>query len=260
MSSYNNYLSNKLLLKPFSTYFVCKTGDKMSGDLNMSCNDLKNVDNISFCDGSTINSGASLLFNNKIKIDSNGNLTFVNSGDDCNINIDQFTSTQGTCIPSAQMSLNNSVNPFSLMRTSIYTSDVSFGGIVGGDSIQIQFTNEIVNQLGLTVSGTNNTEISPSSDISGQYVELYLNTQVTTDGETEVEFDISGIEGAPFNETIDYFYTKNSRTTYVTFGPHMFTPDQWSGTSKFVFNINNLSGSGVLDITINKIIFKSYYL
>jgi hypothetical protein len=70
--------------------------------------------------------------------------------------------------------------------------------------------------------------------------------------------DISGVSsGSTFNETIDVRSISKKGTYYITFGPHIFTPEQWSDTSGFVITANTTDN---LTIEEYKLMFKSYFM
>jgi hypothetical protein len=50
-SNYNNYTQFKSFQEKIKGVYVCKSGDSMTGNLSMSCNEILNVENISFCNG-----------------------------------------------------------------------------------------------------------------------------------------------------------------------------------------------------------------
>lgn len=61
--TYNDFKSFNHIIKDV---YVCKSGDSMSGNLDMTCNDIKNVNSLSFCDGTNIGEG---------NLDISGNLS-----------------------------------------------------------------------------------------------------------------------------------------------------------------------------------------
>ena len=112
----------------------------------------------------------------------------------------------------------------------------------------------------MTISGSGNTIISPSLDISGQYVEIYSNFLInSTNGNSKtIALDISGVSpGSSFNETIDVRSINKQGSYYITFGPHIFTPEQWADTSDFVITANTIS---TFTIEQYKLMFKSYFM
>lgn len=160
-SNYSVYLTNKKCKKNISSDFVCKTGDTMTGDLNMNCNDVLNITKLSFCDngvvcgdvefiddlqvdGSVVSLG-SALFNdlsvNNVYIYSGLNLncneiydvsginfcdgTYIgqgNSFDICTNEVLHITSSQYTIID-GDLSANNNV---------IINGDLTVNGIIKG--------------------------------------------------------------------------------------------------------------------------------
>tara|TARA_Y100000389_G_scaffold140484_1_gene138339 strand:- start:3739 stop:4545 length:807 start_codon:yes stop_codon:yes gene_type:complete len=166
---------------------------------------------------------------------------------------DFSSSTQQVQLPSSQG------QPISLERKTLFY-DPNFNINTGGSPIDISFVVPNFNQLGLTISGSGNTIISPSSDISGQYVELYANFLVnsTTSTSKTISLDISGVSsGSSFNETIDVRSITKQGNYYITFGPHIFAPKQWADTSDFVITANS---TDTFTIEQYKIMFKSYFM
>lgn len=246
----------------------------ISGDLNLNCNVINDVSGITFCDGTFINQGTSFdistnetlqiksskvvlvygdaAFNNNIGL--LGNLIVNNNGDDYILTFNEFTSAIQT--PPKLPSINN--QPVSLMRMSIFTIDTSFNISAGINQVKVlTIENTLVNQLNFDVSGE---IITPSLDISGQYVELYANIEVNTIGNnTDFSFDISGID-CNFLEIIDTrSVTKKNKNYYLTFGPHVFIPSEWANCSKFnITLVNNVNNA--FNVNSIKIVYKSYYL
>jgi len=174
--------------------------------------------------------------------------------------------TQGNLLFSDFSSVNQSVQlpssqgqPISLERKTLFYDD-NFNINTGGVPLDISFVAPTFNQLGLIISGSGNTIISPSLDISGQYVEIYANFLVRSSSGTPktIALDISGVSsGSTFNETIDVRSISKQGTYYITFGPHIFAPEQWSDTSAFVITANTTS---TFDIDKYKLMFKSYFM
>lgn len=174
--------------------------------------------------------------------------------------------TQGNLLFSDFSSVNQSVQlpssqgqPISLERKTLFYDD-NFNINTGGAALDISFLAPTFNQLGLTISGSGNTIISPSLDISGQYVELYANFLVTSNSGSSktIALDISGVSpGSTFNETIDVRSISKQGSYYITFGPHIFAPEQWSDTSAFIITANTTS---IFDINKYKLMFKSYFM
>lgn len=67
--NYGTYLGYKSFQEKIKGLYVCKSGDTMTGDLNMSCNDITNVSNLSFCENGTIIGDVS--FNGTLSLDCN---------------------------------------------------------------------------------------------------------------------------------------------------------------------------------------------
>ena len=93
--NYSIYNQIKTLQEKLNKTYVCKSGDAMTGNLNMNCNNILNVNNLTFCDPNNVNNNV--------------------------MNFNNFTSnTQNTYLPS----INN--QPVSLSRISIFNNDVSY--------------------------------------------------------------------------------------------------------------------------------------
>ena len=166
---------------------------------------------------------------------------------------DFSSSIQQVQLPSSQG------QPISLERKTLFY-DSNFNVNTGGSPIDISFVDPNFNQLGLTISGSGNTIISPSLDISGQYVEIYANFLVnsTTGTSKTIALDITGVSsGSSFNETIDVRSISKQGSYYITFGPHIFSPEQWADTSDFVITVNTTS---TFTIEQYKLMFKSYFM
>jgi hypothetical protein len=174
--------------------------------------------------------------------------------------------TQGNLLFSDFSSVNQSVQlpssqgqPISLERKSLFYQPSYSAFIPSGSNTIIDFTDtSIFNQLKLNVSGN---LIQPSLDISGQYVEIYANFDVSSNtGSTKTfSLDISSVSGAPFFETIDVRSITKQGSFYLTFGPHIFIPAQWENTTGFNFIINNETLSPFY-INKYKLMFKSYFM
>ena len=52
--NYSNYNQLKTLQEKINKLYVCKSGDTMTGNLNMSCNNILNIQDISLCNGGNI--------------------------------------------------------------------------------------------------------------------------------------------------------------------------------------------------------------
>jgi hypothetical protein len=200
--------------------------------------------------------GDNLLLNGEVEISGNltlaGDLTFENNGNNVMTFSDFSSNTQNTQLPS----INN--QPISLTRVSIFQNDSSYNVAGNGETI-IPFGNIIKNQLNLSIDPITNI-ISPSLDISGQYVEIYANVEIQTDAnDTGFSLDISGVDCSFFEIIDSVSITKKNKIFYLTLGPHMFLPEEWAGCSQFNFKlVDNVNSS--FDVLATKIVFKSYYL
>jgi hypothetical protein len=235
------------------------------GDLDLCCNNINNVNNITFCDGTYIGPGTSFDISTNqdlsIKQNSNETLRIDISGDF------YFNSTNRLSFRDMSSNYQNvelptiHTQPISLSRLTIFRNDISYN-IPKGDTILTNFNDTIVNQLNLGISGSNNEFISPSIDISGQMIEIYTNILVETDNnDSAIEFDISSVEGVNFFEEIGSTNVEGKNNQYyLTFGPHMFIPDEWQGSTKFVFKLTNTSQNNAINIIEQKIIFKAYFV
>ncbi len=150
--------------------------------------------------------------------------------------------------------------PISLERKTLFYRPSYNISIPKMKSHLIEFNTPLFNQLDLSFVGN---IIKPSSDISGQFIELYANFDVSCQNQTTLEFDISGItatSGSPFQQVIDVrSISKDKISFYLTFGPHIFIPTEWSNTTEFVLKLLN---TGNFDIELNeyKLMFKSYFM
>jgi hypothetical protein len=163
-----------------------------------------------------------------------------------------FTANNNIYLPSA----NN--EPISLERKTLYYNS-SYNQSVSGSPIDFSFNTPVFNQMKLTL-GTGNTTIIPSLDISGQYVELYADLLINSTNPTTktISLDISGINiTSSFKESIDVRTFSKKGEYYITFGPHIFIPKQWTDTKEFVITANT---TDYFEIKEYKFMFKSYYL
>lgn len=170
------------------------------------------------------------------------------------LTFDDFSSVnQNISLPSSQG------QPISLERKTLFY-DQSFDINTGSASIDISFVNPTFNQMNFSIGGPGNTIISTSPDISGQYVEIYANflIQSNNGNSKTMSLDISGVSfGSLFKETIDVRSISKQGKYYITYGPHIFSPQQWSNTNDFVITANTTD-----DFTIEqyKLMFKSYFM
>jgi hypothetical protein len=202
----------------------------------------------------TIDPSNTLIINGNLEVNElttiKDDLVFVNNGNNVMSFSDFSSNTQNVQLPSIHS------QPVSLTRVSLFYNDVSYNlsGTLGA-SVEVPFGQIIKNQLNLDISGN---IISPSLDISGQYVELYVNVEINVGNNTAFQLDISGVD-CTFFEIIDNIETTKSGTYYVTFGPHIFIPEQWENCGQFIFKFVN-GRNQVINIQKTKIVFKSYYL
>ena len=165
---------------------------------------------------------------------------------------DFSSATQQVQLPSSQG------QPISLERKTLFYNPNFNLNIPTGNTI-IDFSGStIFNQLKLNVNGN---IIGPSPDISGQYIEIYANFDVSSNSSPSKTFslDISSVSGASFLETIDVRSISKQGKFYLTYGPHIFIPSQWENTTGFNFLINN-TGSNNFNINSYKLMFKSYFM
>jgi hypothetical protein len=180
--------------------------------------------------------------------------------------------TKGNLLFSDFSSVNQSVQlpssqgqPISLERKTLIT-DSNFNKIITTGNTIIDFSNSSVkthfNQLDLNLNGN---VISPSPDISGQFVEMYANFDISFaggggGGNIKIfSLDISSVSGDDFYEVIDARYMLRTGNFYLTFGPHIFIPNEWSNTTGFNILINN-TGTTSFQINKYKLMFKSYFM
>lgn len=222
MKDSSEYTKYKTFQEKLTKLYLCKSGGSMSGNINMTCNDITNIRNLTFCNNNYVMTFGEFSSNNQL--------------------VD---------LPS----INN--QPVSLMRTTILYNPNVNQIILGTNSIIVDLSNSIIeNQLQLGISGN---IISPSLEISGQYVEIYASIEILPSStKTEMSFDISGID-CGFFESIDTRYTERTNIYYITFGPHIFIPSQWATCGNFNLIIRNNTNNPVT-IRKFKIIFKSYYI
>lgn len=74
--NYATYLGYKSFQEKIKGLYVCKSGDTMTGDLNMSCNDITNVSIISACENGALQiqtNGTNVFI-----IDTSGNISMPN--------------------------------------------------------------------------------------------------------------------------------------------------------------------------------------
>ena len=217
---------------------------------------------IYFSQDNTLNNTNTITINNANVIVSDNlsmNNNFIND-------VSGIFFTKGNLLFSDFSSVNQNIQlpssqgqPISLERKTLFYQP-SYNTLILSDSNTIiDFTDtSIFNQLKLTVSGN---LIQPSPDISGQYVEIYANFDVSSNTGSAKTFslDISSVSGASFFETIDVRSITKSGNFYLTFGPHIFIPSQWENTTGFNFIIHN-TGSSSFYVNKYKFMIKSYFM
>ena len=244
-------------------------GISVTGDLTI--NDATTLNgNLNFkSNGYISSSGSSIAINtHRLTLDAATTINSNLSMDNNFINdVSGIYFTQGNLLFSDFSSVNQSVQlpssqgqPISLERKTLFYQPSYNNQILSGNVHLIEFNKPLFNQLDLSFVGN---IIKPSPDISGQFIELYANFDVSSEKQTTLEFDISGIvatSGTPFQQTIDVrSITKDNISFYLTFGPHIFIPSEWSNTTEFVFKLFN-SGNFDVDINEYKLMFKSYFM
>jgi hypothetical protein len=226
--------------------------------------------NLNFKSADHISSSGSSIAINTLNLNINA-ATTINSNLSMNDNFINDVSgiyfTRGNLLFSDFSSVNQSVQlpssqgqPISLERKTLFYDDNFNNNIPGSSPFIIDFTNtnKVFNQLNLIVSGN---ILQPSPDISGQYVEIYANFDVSSNTSPTKTFslDISSVSGVSFFETIDVRSISKQGNYYLTFGPHIFIPSQWENTTGFNFIINNETSSPFY-INKYKLMFKSYFM
>jgi hypothetical protein len=249
MKDSSDYTKYKSFQEKLNKLYLCKSGGSMSGNIIMNCNDILKVENLTFCEDGILTIPGTINADN---INLNNNLNFNFNNTNYVMTFSDFSSNnQMVALPS----INN--QPISLMRTSILYNPSVSQTLPGLNVISLDLSNSIVeNQLNLGISGN---IISPSLDISGQYVEIYANIEILpSSNKTEISFDISGVD-CGFLEIIDTRYTERQNVYYITFGPHIFIPSQWATCGQFIFKLRNHTNNSV-SIRKFKIVFKSYFI
>jgi hypothetical protein len=205
-------------------------------DICMNCNLINDVSGINFCDGTYIGTG------NSFDISTNEEFKIIQNGTE-HMNLD------------LSGNLYVKQNPVLLERTSVFSDTISYS--IGSNTTEtVRFRKTVCNQMNLRISGTNSEIISPSIDISRQLVEIYMNVEFTGGNNGDIQFDISSVSGTSFLEEIDNRTTRTSGTYYLTFGPHIFIPSEWSGSTSFNFLLTN-RGNQAITINKSKIVLKS---
>lgn len=263
-SNYSTYLKYKNCCRPIGdTGPVGPTGPAATIDIPGNKGEIlyfSETDNLVSTDNVFIQEG-NVTINNNLVVTGNLSMSdqFINDVSGIiftqgNLLFSDFSSSiQQVQLPSSQG------QPISLERKTLFY-DPNFNVNTGGSPIDISFVVPNFNQLSLTISGPGNTIISPSLDISGQYVEIYANFLLnsTSGGSKTIALDISGVSpDSSFNETIDVRSINKQGSYYITFGPHIFTPEQWADISDFVITANT---SDTFDINKYKLMFKSYFM
>lgn len=162
-------------------------------------------------------------------------------------------------ISTNQLSALPSINhqPVSLTRISILNNTTYNKPLIGDKEMLLNLNNDIlVNQLNL---GFNGSVITTSNDMNAQYLEIYSNIEILPiSNKTTLSLDISGV-GNNLYEIIDTKYLEKNGTFYLTFGPHLFTPNQMTSCSDYVLKLKNHT-SNIVTVKKYKLVFKSYYL
>lgn len=268
--SYSEYYNYKTFEKQLKRLYLCSSGDKMTGNLDMDCNNINSVNEIIFCNGNTFdgsfNISGNFLLNTGDTMTGNldmcgNNVLNVSSISffDISTNL-EFSDFSGnaqnvTLVPSILD------QPISLERKTIFLDENLNVDISG--SYDISFNNPLANQLNLGIS--NETIIQRNSDISGQYIEMYFNFDISGTEGTFIELDISGVDGS-FSEIIDtQRINKDNISYYLTFGPHIIMPQELTNTNDFKFILSStdpVNPNNPIQAILSryKIVFKSYYL
>lgn len=208
----------------------------MMGTLDMACNSILDVSGISFCDMITNTLGTPTTTTLKLG--------------------DMSSNIHNVLLPSFQ--INNTQQPISLTRTSVFTNDTSYN-VVNGTSVNIEFGNENINQLNIIFDDVNKTQVISPLEISGCFVDIYINVKLTASNNTTLSYDISGINGNTFLETIDVRSVSKSGIYNLALGPLMINNDDFTSGSDYMIILKN-DGQNGFDILKTKIVIKAYYL
>jgi len=257
----NLSMSNQFINDVSGIYFTNGSSIKdKDGELYIDTSDVLNIyGNLFINDNVTINntldvSGATTIHSN---LSMSGQ--FIND-------VSGIYFTKGNLLFSDFSSVNQNVQlpssqeqPISLQRKTLICSNLSppFSPILtltASNSHILPLPMPSLNQLKLTING--NT-IKRTPDISGQYIEIYANIDISAnENNITIYLDMSG--SVDFHTSIDTINTNRKNNYYLTFGPHIITPeDNWTDTEDIQFVINSTKG---IDISRYKIMFTSYFL
>ena len=257
----NLSMSNQFINDVSGIYFTNGSSIKdKDGELYIDTSDVLNIyGNLFINDNVTINntldvSGATTIHSN---LSMSGQ--FIND-------VSGIYFTKGNLLFSDFSSVNQNVQlpssqeqPISLQRKTLICSNLSppFSPILtltASNSHILPLPMSSLNQLKLTING--NT-IKRTPVISGQYIEIYANIDISANqNNITIYLDMSG--SVDFHTSIDTINTNRRNNYYLTFGPHIITPeDNWTDTEDIQFVINSTKN---IDISRYKIMFTSYFL
>jgi hypothetical protein len=185
-SNYKSYNQFKGFHEKLRGVFVCRSGDSMTGNLNMTCNDILNVKNLSFCSDGKIN--GDVEFTNNVVINGNlevsGNVLFIDISVN-NLEVFNNLSVDGTAQLN-DVSINNLdiLNSLSLNCnlindvSGIFFCDETYIG--HGDSFDIS-TNEVLHiKTSQNVLIDGDTLFNNNVEIAGNLTVRGTTTQVST--------------------------------------------------------------------------------
>jgi hypothetical protein len=267
-SNYKTYNQLKGFQEKLRGVYVCRNGDSMTGNLNMTCNDILNVTNVSFCDGGKIIGDIELSGNLIVdNLDISGTLNL-----NCNniIDVSSITFCEGGTYIGPGESFDISTNEVLHLKTGQYV-------LVDGDTI---FNHNVDISGNLIVRGTTTTVSTQQLQVKDNLI--VINQTMDVSGNVDPsgllpdpnDFESGFVVyrgpdglGNPVREPYQFLYDENSNTFQIGISGEMQpvatredNPTNnglavWDATdNRFVTDRGVLiDGSGNLDLNCNLI-------
>ena len=233
----------------------------------------RNSNGIKWVDGSSVGNQYWMGSGTSIYNTNSGIVNIRNTLDMSNNNIrdvssiyfhDNYSITSGyflgNSLPTLSLPLykDTFVHPISVMRMSYFYNNTSFS-VPANSSPEIYTPIPIglnlVNQVGLTLDASN-IKFTIPNDISGQFLELYINLKDGFPNNGDYRIDISGTNNTS-RETVGYISTGGLTALSLTFGPHSINSQEFYPGNTFMFLITSTKS---INITKVESVFKSHFI
>lgn len=254
-----------------NNYIPIDSSGALKGDIDFNCNNIQNIENINFCNNKSIeNTLLNLIIKSDVPIKylNNSNNEYFKINNDGSIYLNETNKIAFDQTPIYVSNLLPRINnePVSLNRISIFNTNYSPTiTLLSDSSDNLTFESPILNQLNYTIESlTGNKVLVKNIDTSNQLLEVYLILKLENSNNDLVKLDFemynNNVTSYELLEKIDSknIYKDISNDIFnLSFGPHMFSPNELLNKDKFKFNIVN-KGLSSIDIVNSKLIFKSY--